>query len=171
MPGTVRHGPDGGRTRTVQAQTPDRDAIPHCRFGRGGITPPRRDPSGASQGDPAWALHALPSAGTGKALGRIGDTGWFPADCALAVGETDLVAAVNGEVAIFNRSGKRLGAETLNAFFGSVRGGLAAFDPRAVFDPHSERFFVIAVARSDEGAPRQSMVLIAVRRPPQPVMV
>ena len=125
---------------------------------RGGI---HRAPAKATQ---RVALHVLPSAGTGKALGRIGDTGWFPADCALAVGKTDLVAAVNGEVAVFNRSGKRLGAETLNAFFGSVRGGLAAFDPRAVFDPHSERFFVIAVARSDDGAPRQSMVLIAVSK-------
>lgn len=100
---------------------------------------------------------------TSTSMGSIADTGWYPADCALAVGPKDVVAAVNGGVSIFDKKGALLVDRDLTEFFGAVTKGLAAFDPKAMFDPHSDRFIVVAVARDEpDGAKRRSLLLVAV---------
>lgn len=66
---------------------------------------------------------------------------YSPPDTCGAVGLEHFVVAINNSVSVFSKqSGQRLFTSSLNAFFGTSN--LA--DPRVVFDPHSQRFFVIA---------------------------
>lgn len=75
----------------------------------------------------------------------IGDpgAGWLPPDTCGAVGIDHFVAVVNQHISVYEKStGNRVVATGLRNFFNT--NDTSAGDPRAVFDPHSNRFFVIA---------------------------
>ncbi|MFT7668749.1 MAG: hypothetical protein ACI8X5_001448 [Planctomycetota bacterium] len=77
---------------------------------------------------------------------RLGDTGagWLPPDTHGSIGPTHFVAVVNQNMSVYERdTHARVMNVGLANFFGT--GGASAGDPRAVYDPHSDRFFVIAV--------------------------
>lgn len=72
-------------------------------------------------------------------------TGWIPPDSSIAAGPHEVVTAVNGALNTFSKSGKILTSETLDQLFsGSPQSG--AFDPHVVFDPTSQRFWLVAAA-------------------------
>ncbi len=108
------------------------------RLGSGSPRPSGRRPAGAVL-PPPTALPAANFAGfeTPSAL---------PANPAMAAGPTNLVAAATGQIALFAKTGDLQTSRSLDEFFGgalSSSGGL--FDPRVVYDPHVQRFFVLAL--------------------------
>ncbi|MBI4517919.1 MAG: hypothetical protein HY699_19105 [Deltaproteobacteria bacterium] len=72
-------------------------------------------------------------------------TSFFPPDPSLAVGPDDLVAVVNGAIALFTRSGANPWQRSLNNFFNGSQSSSFVYDPKVIFDPHSGRFFVAAI--------------------------
>ncbi len=79
----------------------------------------------------------------------INFTGAFPPDPHIAVGPTHVVQVVNSHIAFFNKAtGQQTFFQPLSAggFWNGVPGvGGFIFDPRAVFDPETQRFFVISL--------------------------
>ena len=65
----------------------------------------------------------------------------IPPDTMGAAGPDYLVSALNSEVGVFNKAGSIISQVTLQSFW-SVLGtpGNNPFDPRVLFDPHSQRF-------------------------------
>ncbi len=134
--------------------------------------------------------NSLPSIGTGKAHGRTIDTAWFfpptaagsrapranargenafpglgtigasPANADIAVGPDEVVQVVNGQIAFFAKDGTQTFGQTASAFFGGLAETASPSMPQAVFDLHSNRFFVLFL-ESDAGA-RISNFLLAV---------
>jgi len=92
---------------------------------------------------------------TGSFTG-IGDTGSFPPDPAMAAGPYNIVAATNGSVSIFKKNGTFLSSKTLKAFVGGTD---FTFDPKVMFDPYINRFWVIAVSRNK--SPDRTNILVA----------
>lgn len=81
----------------------------------------------------------------GGSFAGIGDTGFFPPDPAMAAGPYNLVAATNGSVSIFKKNGTFLNSMSLKAFVGATD---FTFDPKVMFDPYINRFWVIAVSKN-----------------------
>lgn len=80
----------------------------------------------------------------------IGATGWVPPDVNIGVGTNFVSETVNSTVAFFNKStGAMVFSQDFQTFFQAA--GWQSnflFDPKTMFDPVSQRFFVLA----DEGA-------------------
>jgi hypothetical protein len=77
----------------------------------------------------------------GPKLGDAG-AGWLPPDTCGSVGPDHFVAVVNQNLSVYDKvSGSRLVNTGLANFWGT---GSSAGDPRAVWDPHSQRYFIIA---------------------------
>ncbi len=90
-----------------------------------------------------------------------GWTGVAPANPSIAAGTTTLLLVVNGSIALMSATGVNRGQVTLNGFFnGSLAGG-SVFDARAIWDPHAQRFIVVAL---DGRASPDSWLRIAVAR-------
>jgi hypothetical protein len=94
-------------------------------------------------------------------------TGFFPPDPVLAAGPTEIVAVVNGGIALFSKTGTKMVERTLNDFFNGAlssgpKGGFC-FDPRVIRDPHSGRFFVSAADGETSTSP-DSWLRIAVSK-------
>jgi hypothetical protein len=73
-----------------------------------------------------------------------------PPDLTIAAGLDRLVIGSNDVVVIRDKNGALVASEDLRVFFASVRaaGEDTVFSPRVVFDPDSERFFLIAAAHN-----------------------
>jgi hypothetical protein len=73
-----------------------------------------------------------------------------PPDLTIAAGLDRLVIGSNDVVVIRDKNGALVASEDLRVFFASVRaaGADTVFSPRVVFDPDSERFFLIAAAHN-----------------------
>jgi hypothetical protein len=97
----------------------------------------------------------------------IPDTGWFPPDCTVAAGPQHVLASVNSSVAIYNKTG---GApvlqRTLTQWFSNVIQGATIFDPKALYDQHSGRWVLLAVAFAS--APNRSWFLLSVSKTNNP---
>lgn len=96
-------------------------------------------------------------------------------DPAIAVGPDRLVIISNAEVAIFTKQGEVVARKGLHPFFlpALARGESSAGDVAALFDEHSQRFFLVQAAkvepqRCEPGACIGHNVL-AVSRSPQPL--
>lgn len=106
--------------------------------------PAAHDDADASARTSAVALAALaapPAIVQSFAGPRQDDPGAasYPPDTHGAVGLDHFVTVVNTNVSVFAKStGQRLFTSSLNNFFGLLAGA----DPRVVFDPHSQRFFL-----------------------------
>ena len=73
-----------------------------------------------------------------------------PPDLTIAAGLDRLVIGSNDVVVIRDKSGVLIASKDLRVLFASVRapGEDTVFSPRVVFDPDSERFFLIAAAHN-----------------------
>ncbi len=127
--------------------------------------PPSWDPAFRPQG----ALEAQ-AAVPGMEFGFEGVPGtpWSPPDPGLAVGPGHVVAIVNGQIAFFDKGGtcthrQAIGNEGDPGFWETVGSGNFVFDPEALYDPWSGRYWVMAcermfgsyfdIAVSDDGDP------------------
>lgn len=80
----------------------------------------------------------------------ISNNAFTPPDPILAAGPNDVVALVNGRAGLFSKTGSLTGQTTLNAFFNvPPPADRFAFDPKVLYDPHSERFFAAALEGQD----------------------
>jgi len=116
------------------------------------VPPPPADPSG---GDPGGRAGPAPN----RSFEALGYTGWNPPDTNGAVGPLHLMTALNGGVLVQSRSGVPAGPEvSLSGFFGREAQG-DVFDPFLVYDPHHDRWVLVAVAAADRP---ESSLLVAV---------
>ncbi|MEM9645150.1 MAG: hypothetical protein AAF989_09155, partial [Planctomycetota bacterium] len=112
---------------------------------------------------------------TGPALSLLDEfagpnsTGFIPPDPTVGVGPEQIVAAVNTDIAIYDKaSGNQLFLQNMNGaggFFGSVGATSTVFDPWVIFDDDSERFFVIGIDIAND---TESNVFIAVSQDSTP---
>lgn len=96
---------------------------------------------------------------TGTPLPRVGEAfqrfngpaqigGIRPPDPIIAVGNTHMLVAVNTELAVYLKNGSRVRQHSWDTFFQSVVEGANIdqfFDPKVLYDPISNRFFVIII--------------------------
>jgi hypothetical protein len=96
-------------------------------------------------------------------------SGFVPPDPIVAAGPDRLVAMVNSELAIFDKSGAPLFRQALNGtagFFGAAGARGTVFDPWVVYDHASERFFALGIELSGSS---RVFVCLAVSRNAAPV--
>lgn len=95
----------------------------------------------------------------------IGFNGSLPPDPNFAVGQGHIVQVVNTAIAFFTKTGTKLFQQTITGpggFFGSVGAGGFVFDPKAFYDPISQRYFVVALDVNFTAGSEFSKVLVAV---------
>jgi hypothetical protein len=91
----------------------------------------------------------------------MGATGWLPPDCTMAVGPSHVLESVNSLVAIYSKAGAvALPQRTLTQWFANVAQGLTIFDPKALYDQHSGRWVLLAVAI--QNTPKKSLYLLSI---------
>jgi len=94
----------------------------------------------------------------------IANTAWNPPDPSLAVGPNHIVATVNMAIAFYDKDGNEEFSALLDntgspGFFEDVGAGGFTFDPKCFYDPHAERFVVLALEQYD---PDESWITMAV---------
>lgn len=93
-----------------------------------------------------------------------------PADCTLAAGPQHLLAAVNSSLAVFSKAGgAALFQQPLSAWFGNVISNAHIFDPKALYDQHSNRWVLLAVALPLDQTVKQSWFLLSVSQTADPM--
>ena len=85
----------------------------------------------------------------GEYFPGITQTSWTPPDPNLAVGPNHIVATVNSQIAFFNKTGTKTFQVALDStgapgFFEPVGASTFVFDPKCIYDQHSNRFIVIS---------------------------
>ncbi|MCH2138772.1 MAG: hypothetical protein MK074_06950, partial [Phycisphaerales bacterium] len=111
---------------------------------------------------PVWDPNFVPQPRSREARPQRGDhgfegitnTGWNPPDPDLAAGPNHVVEVTNGGIAAFTHAGQLLWQEDIEnptGFWGEVGATYFVFDPEALYDERSGRFFVMANERSDDG--------------------
>ena len=119
-------------------------------------------PPGCGVVDPAEKLHTLAplvpqmaafgtgtAAPSGNAFVTDGASGNSvqPSDAQIAAGPNNLLIATNNTLRAYSKTGVALNSsQTLESFFGSSD---SVFDPRVLFHPYIQRFFVIAITRNN----------------------
>lgn len=97
-------------------------------------------------------------------------TGFYPADPAIAVGPEHLVVAVNGRIEFRERDGgKVLSSTTPQSFFvllGALS-GMQIYEPSAMYDVWSKRFFMMYSSRNTSGSQR-SYAYLAISKTSDP---
>ncbi|MFT7485963.1 MAG: hypothetical protein ACI9F9_001816 [Candidatus Paceibacteria bacterium] len=121
-------------------------AIPHQ-------PPSFAPPSGALDVDRTAVTHPLT---TTIGFPGIMNTGWTPPDPDLAVGPNHVVQMTNGAIAFFDKAGNLLFQDAIegsNGFWGNQGATNFVFDPEPRYDPHTDRFFVMANERGSDDKP------------------
>ena len=99
----------------------------------------------------------------------ISDTGRIPPDPIIAAGPDHLIAAVNSDFAIFDKSGTLLSQTSANTWFASVLsniGGLGGtFDPQVVYDQTAGRWILAYLVADGK---TESWVLLSVSHTADP---
>ena len=108
------------------------------------FAPPEWDPNWVDDAD-ADPLHSTRSANGFRAFTS---TGWNPPDPDLAVGPNHIVAVVNVDMRFFDKDGNQQFNTGLESWFGSSG---FVFDPVALYDPHAERYVVVAAEHLGNG--------------------
>ncbi len=85
----------------------------------------------------------------GEYFPGITQTSWTPPDCTLAVGPNHIVATVNSQIAFFKKTGTKTFQVALDStgapgFFEPIGASNFVFDPKCMYDQHSNRFIVIS---------------------------
>ncbi|MFL6275609.1 MAG: hypothetical protein ACJ74G_10515 [Blastocatellia bacterium] len=95
-------------------------------------------------------------------------TGWIPPDCTMAVGPSHVMLSVNSSVAIHNKVGGAPAlVRTLTVWFSNVISGVTIFDPKLLFDQHTGRYVLLAVAVSQN--PKRAAYLLSVSATTNPL--
>jgi hypothetical protein len=77
---------------------------------------------------------------------------------------------VNSSFSVYTKAGALvLGPQTLSNWFSSVITSAKIFDPKAIFDQHSNRWFLLAVALPSDPASQQSFFLLSVSQTADPL--
>jgi hypothetical protein len=98
----------------------------------------------------------------------IASTGWIPPDCTMAVGPQHVLLSVNSSVAIHSKAGGAVMLQrTLTQWFSNVAQGLTIFDPKALYDQHTGRWVLLAVAFRNN--PNVSVHLLSVSNSANPL--
>ena len=100
----------------------------------------------AASFQPAAASHFM--IGQNFSDSFFGQSGFIPPDSMGAVGPNDISVLINGQFAVYNRTGVQQVAKSLNQFWldaGVTPSGNFAFDPRILYDKHSARWFATSV--------------------------
>ncbi len=72
--------------------------------------------------------------------------GWAPPDPMMSVGPKQIVLVVNGRIRVFDKTNGALQYDVdADVFFNDVRGGSNVVDPRVVYDPLSQRWFIVSI--------------------------
>lgn len=111
---------------------------------------------------------AAPSPGINFA--GISATGWFPPDCTLAAGPSHVLASVNSSIAVYKKTGgAALFQRTLTQWFANAVQGATIFDPKALYDQHTGRWVLLAVAIASN--PNRAWFLLSVSATADPTGV
>ncbi|MGH9931821.1 MAG: hypothetical protein ACREA9_21695 [Pyrinomonadaceae bacterium] len=95
-------------------------------------------------------------------------TGWLPPDCTMATGPNHVMLSVNSSVAVYNKTGgAALLLRTLTVWFSNVIQGATIFDPKLLFDQHTGRWVLLAVAVSQ--SPKKSAYLLSISKTGDPL--
>ena len=92
-----------------------------------------------------------PSPSPAQSFAGISPANGTPPDSHGAVGPNHVLTQVNGTSTVHDRNGNLLTSTTLTGFWASL-GVTDVFDPRVLFDPHSNRFMVVACAQRRSSA-------------------
>src|SRR5689334_19084863 len=110
--------------------------------------PVQPDLSAAAVALPLPVGPSAPTLTTSFAAQTFLDAFSTPPDPVLAAGPHNLVVITNGRTRIYSKAGGVLADATMNQFFGPMSPE-SAFDPKVIFDPHSQRFFASAVSAAN----------------------
>ncbi len=80
-----------------------------------------------------------------KMFPGIGATGWEPPDADIAVGQNHVLEVVNSSLAWFDKDGNEQFQQPFATFFAGQNPSSFIFDPKAFYDPGSNRYFVVAL--------------------------
>ena len=95
-------------------------------------------------------------------------TGWIPPDCTMATGPNHVMVSVNSTVAVQNKAGGAvLLSRTLTVWFSNVIQGATVFDPKLLFDQHTGRWVLLAVAVAQN--PNKSAYLLSISKTSDPL--
>jgi hypothetical protein len=95
-------------------------------------------------------------------------TGWIPPDCTMATGPNHVVLSVNSSIAVHNKAGgAMLLSRTLTIWFSNVIQGATIFDPKLLFDQHTGRWVLLAVAVAQN--PNKSAYLLSISKTGDPL--
>lgn len=122
-----------------------------------------RKPDTGPNSLPVGGLLSQPRANVTAKFPGIGFNGSWPADTNFAVGPGHIVQVVNTSIAFYTKSGNKIFQQTINGgggFWGSVGAGGFIFDPKAFYDPISNRYFVVALDLNEGSS--ISKILVAV---------
>ncbi len=125
--------------------------------------------AGAAIADFAAAGGPVAAAPTGATnFQGITATGWIPPDCTMATGPQHVMLSVNSSVAVHSKvGGNQLLLRTLTVWFSNVIQGATIFDPKLLFDQHTGRWVLLAVAVSQN--PKLSAYLLSVSATTNPL--
>src|SRR6185436_12108720 len=99
--------------------------------------------------------------------GMSSDFFYEPPDPHGCAGPDGILQVVNVRIAYYDKSGNPIwGPVPLDAMFSSVGSQFFAFDPKALYDPQSGRFFVVLLEEDDNS--QQSFYNIAVSKTSDP---
>ncbi|MCG8360706.1 MAG: hypothetical protein MI920_34530 [Kiloniellales bacterium] len=95
-------------------------------------------------------------------------TGWQPPDCTIGVSASDVLLAVNVDLAGYRKNGTlRFRWPNMNTLFRNVLpSGVGLFDPRIIYDHYERKWCVVAAARGSN--PNRSYLMVAVSRSSDP---
>lgn len=92
----------------------------------------------------------------------IGATGWTPPDCDMGVGPNHVVCVVNSSIGFFRKSdGANTFLRTSEDFFKGLGAGSFQFDPKALYDPISKRFFILFLEQDDANKVSKSLIAVS----------
>jgi hypothetical protein len=143
----------------VQGVTPDMAPAVADTLGAAPHEPPTFDPAARDKG----AYDSRMSPGGDFGFTAVVNTGWTPPDPHGAAGPEHIVVMTNGEIAFYTKDGTRTFVDEIegsSGFWGSVGASGFVFDPEVLYDPLSERFFVMAADRNS--ATSKSYALVGV---------
>jgi hypothetical protein len=95
-------------------------------------------------------------------------TGFRPPDCTLAVGPSDVLVAVNVDLAGYRKDGSlRFRWPSMTALFSAVLpSGAGLFDPKLAYDHYAERWIIAVAAR--RASPAGSWIMLGASQGPDP---
>jgi len=147
------------------------DPIPGKHPRPANYLPPHQKPSLETAGPPNTLRAGFGNSNTEVydevTFDAISSTGWNPPDPSLAVGPNHVVVTVNMAIAFYDKQGNEEFSANLDStgnpgFFEEIGGGNFTFDPKCFYDPHAQRFVVLALEQYGEGDGGESWITMAV---------